>query len=69
MPSLIRLVIALLFLAGLGYAAMFALTVFVDPGSKEITVRIPPRELGIEPVKLPTVITTSKPPALPGAPE
>jgi hypothetical protein len=45
MPTLIRLVIFLLVLAGLGYGAMFALTVMVDPGEKDITIRIPAREL------------------------
>jgi hypothetical protein len=47
MPTLIRLIVALLFLGGLGYAALFALTIFVDPGQKEITVRIPARDLVI----------------------
>ncbi|MCF1745044.1 hypothetical protein [Paradevosia shaoguanensis] len=61
MPTLIRLVIALLFIVGLGYAAMFALTVMVDPGEKEITVRIPARELVAQPVRLPDVQTTSNP--------
>ena len=45
MPTLIRLVIALVFIAGLGYAALFALTVMVDPGEKDITVRVPARDL------------------------
>ena len=76
MPTLIRLIVALLFLAALGYGAMFALTVMVDPGSKEVTVRIPPRDLNIAPVKLPPVLTTSPPPpadpnlpAVPDGPE
>jgi hypothetical protein len=47
MPTLIRLIVALLFLGGLGYAALFALTIFVDPGLKEISVRIPARDLVI----------------------
>jgi phage shock protein PspC (stress-responsive transcriptional regulator) len=32
MPSLIRLLIVLIVLAGLGFAGMIALTVMVDPG-------------------------------------
>jgi len=72
MPTLIRLVIALLFLVGLGYAAMFALTVMVDPGEKDITVRIPARDLVAQPTRLPDVQTTSTPAApaapVPGAP-
>ena len=45
MPTLIRLIIILLFLAGLAYGAMFALVTFVEPSPKEVTIRIPQREL------------------------
>lgn len=45
MPTLIRLFIVLLVLAGLGFAGMIALTVMVDPGEKDITIKIPAREL------------------------
>lgn len=45
MPTLIRLFVVLVVLAGLGLAGMFALTVLVDPGEKDITIRIPAREL------------------------
>ena len=45
MPTLIRLVITLLFLAGLVYAGMFALVSFVEPTQKEVTIRIPSRDL------------------------
>ncbi|WP_375452638.1 hypothetical protein [uncultured Devosia sp.] len=45
MPTLIRLVITLLFLAGLVYAAMFMLVALVEPTPKEVTIRIPAREL------------------------
>lgn len=45
MPTLIRLFLVLVVLAGLGFAGMFALTMFVDPGEKDITIRIPAREL------------------------
>ena len=45
MPTLIRLFLVLAVLAGLGFAGMFALTVFVDPGEEEITIKIPAREL------------------------
>ncbi|HEY4199073.1 MAG TPA: hypothetical protein VGM83_00795 [Devosiaceae bacterium] len=69
MPTLIRLIVALLFLVGLGYGALYALTVMVDPGVKEITVKIPPRDLNPQAADslLPTVITTS-PPATPAPP-
>ncbi|SMQ86317.1 hypothetical protein SAMN06295905_3621 [Devosia lucknowensis] len=45
MPSLIRLLITLLFLGGLVYAGMFALVTFVEPTPKEVNQRIPTREL------------------------
>lgn len=68
MPTLIRLIIALLFLAGLGYGAMFALTVFVDPGEKEITVKVPARELVAPPPKRVEPIVRQTPPAPPPVP-
>ena len=45
MPTLIRLFVFLLVLAGLGFAGMIALTAMVDPGEKDITIKIPAREL------------------------
>lgn len=45
MPTLFRLLITLLFLAGLVYAGMFALVTFVEPTPKEVSQRIPAREL------------------------
>ena len=45
MPTLIRLVIALVFLAGLGYAGLFSLARLVDPQPREMTVTIPPDKL------------------------
>jgi hypothetical protein len=53
MPSLIRLIIFLLFLVGIGYGAMFALVAFVEPTQKEVTVRIPTRDLLGEPTRIP----------------
>ena len=50
MPTLIRLLIALIFLGCLGFAGLFALVVFVDPGQKTITVKIPQKELALTPV-------------------
>ena len=44
MPTLFRLLITLIFLAGLVYAGMFALVSFVEPDPKEVSVRIPTRE-------------------------
>ena len=45
MPTLIRLIITLLFLAGLVYAGMIALVAFVEPTPREVTIRIPQRDL------------------------
>lgn len=45
MPTLIRLFVVLAVLGGLGFAGMIALTVMVDPGEKDITIKIPAREL------------------------
>jgi hypothetical protein len=45
MPTLIRLSLFLLFIAGLGFAGMIALTVMVNPDEKDITIKIPAREL------------------------
>lgn len=55
MPTLIRLVVILLVLAGLAYGGMFALVAAVDPGEKEITVRIPTRDLVAAPQREPLV--------------
>jgi hypothetical protein len=65
MPTLIRLVITLLFLAGLAYAGMIALVAFVQPEPKPVTVRIPSRDfLGGGAPALPG---TGNAPARPGA--
>lgn len=56
MPTLIRLIIALLFLAGLVYGGMVALVAFVEPTPEEVTVRIPARDL----------LGEEAPPLLPG---
>jgi len=45
MPTLIRLIIILLFLAGLVYAGMVALIAYVEPTPREVTIRIPTSDL------------------------
>ena len=50
MPTLIRLLFALIFLGALGFAGLLALTIFVNPGQKQITVKIPAREMALTPV-------------------
>lgn len=45
MPTLIRLLITLLFLAGLVYAGMIALISFVEPEPREVTIPIRTQEL------------------------
>jgi hypothetical protein len=46
MPSLFRFLVICAVLAGLAYAAMFALANFVEPNQREITVRVPADRLG-----------------------
>ena len=45
MPTLIRLFIFLLVIAGLVFGGMVALTLFVDPGEKQVVIKIPTRDL------------------------
>jgi len=40
-PTLFRFLLVVAVLAGLGFAAMFALATFVDPDPREITVPVP----------------------------
>ncbi len=45
MPSLIRMLIVLIFLGGLVLAGMVAVTVFVTPQDKVVTIKLPARDL------------------------
>lgn len=45
MPTLIRLIVVLLVLAGLAFGAMVALVAMVNPRDKQVTIRIPARDL------------------------
>lgn len=45
MPTLIRLVVILLVLVGLAYGGMFGLTLVVKPRERDVTIKIPAREL------------------------
>tara|TARA_R110000751_G_scaffold307401_1_gene428506 strand:- start:78607 stop:78753 length:147 start_codon:yes stop_codon:yes gene_type:complete len=45
MPSLFRFLLFCAVLAGVAYGAMFALTVYVDPTPREISVRIPTEKI------------------------
>ena len=45
MPTLIRLLVVLLVLAGIAFGAMFALVATVTPREKQVTIRIPARDL------------------------
>ncbi|WP_337956275.1 hypothetical protein [Devosia sp. ZB163] len=77
MPTLIRLIVILLVLVGIGYGAMFALVAMVEPRDKQVTIRIPARELvpqtGRDPLvrrEIDTTRTTTVPAAAPvAAPE
>jgi hypothetical protein len=44
-PSLIRFILVLGVLAGLGWAAMYALATFVEPQPREMTQTVPPNRL------------------------
>ena len=45
MPSLFRFLLVVGLLGSLGYAGMFALSHYVDPHPREMTVIIPPDKL------------------------
>ncbi len=45
MPTLIRFFVTIAVLGGLVFGGMVALSVFVEPSEKEVTVRIPTRTL------------------------
>ena len=45
MPTLFRFLVVLALLAGLGFAAMFALATLVEPEPREMTVTIPSSRL------------------------
>lgn len=45
MPSLIRFLVICGILAGLGYGSMFWLANFVEPNSREMSIRIPAKDL------------------------
>jgi len=45
MPSLFRFLIVVGLLAGIGYAALYALAYHTNPSPREITVIIPPNQL------------------------
>lgn len=41
MPSLVRFLVGLLLVAGLGVAAVATLATFVEPNPREMTIRVP----------------------------
>jgi len=45
MPTLIRFLIVLIFLAGLVFGGMVALIALVEPEEEEVTVRVPTSDL------------------------
>ncbi len=70
MPTLIRLIVILLVLVGIGYGAMFGLVAFVEPRDKDVTIRIPARDLMPQTARDPLVrreIDTTKKPDAPAA--
>ena len=70
MPTLIRLIVILLVLVGLGYGAMLALVAIVQPRDKDVTIRIPARDLLPQTQRDPLVrreINTTRTPEAPAA--
>ena len=63
MVSLVRFVIVLAILAGIGYGAMFALVAFVEPNTREMTVRVPSGDIAPRPAPMPRIA----PPPAPAA--
>ena len=64
MPTLIRLIVVLAVLAGLAFGGMFALVAAVTPREKDVTIRIPARDLVASPERTPIVrreIDTTRP--------
>jgi len=55
MPTLIRLLVVLVILGGLVYGGMVALVAAVSPREKDVTIRIPTRELVASPDSGPVV--------------
>lgn len=45
MPSLFRFLVFVGIIAGIVYGSMFALTVFVEPNEREMSVKIPAKKL------------------------
>jgi hypothetical protein len=45
LPSLIRFIVVIAILAGIGYAALWALATLVEPTPREMSVTIPPNRL------------------------
>lgn len=48
MPSLIRFLVIIAILAGIGYGSMVALVTLVEPKPKEVQVRIPSNKLNFQ---------------------
>ena len=47
-PSIVRFLVFLLVVGGLGFAAIFALATFVEPQPREITVGVPSSRLAVD---------------------
>ena len=47
MPSIVRFLVFLLVLGGLGFAAIYALATFVEPEPREISISVPSSRLSV----------------------
>ncbi len=48
MPSIVRFLVFLLVIGGLGFAAVFALATFVEPEPREVTISVPSSRLTLD---------------------
>ena len=60
MPTLFRLLFVLAVLFGIVYGGMFALTVFVEPNTREMSVRVPQSRLNPVRLERPAVPPTAE---------
>lgn len=60
MPSLFRFLFILAVLAGIAYAAMFAVVMYVEPREREVSVRVPRGTLELERVAQPQSVPSDE---------
>ncbi len=48
MPSIVRFLVFLLVICGLGFGAIFVLATFVEPETREVTISVPSSRLTLD---------------------